>query len=87
MIDAQPLVLAEDCEASGSFYVEFDVLQDGRTSAIKAPAGPQCVQRALTDWVRSFRYAPRPSGGQGAGAATAATTAIEWMLVAARKGT
>jgi hypothetical protein len=77
LIDSQPLVLAEDCNASGSFIVEFNVLRNGRTDQIRAPAAPACVQQAMTAWVASFRYAPPP---------TETTGSIEWMLVSARKG-
>lgn len=78
LIRSQPLVLAEDCNASGSFFVEFSVLSDGRTGNIQAPQGPACVQQALTAWVSSFRYAP-PGRDTPAG--------MEWMLVTAAKGT
>ncbi|WP_129781658.1 YajG family lipoprotein [Peristeroidobacter soli] len=77
LLQAQPLTVADNCEASGSYFVEFTVTSDGRTGDIQAPAGPACVQEALTAWVSSFRYeAPGqeiPSG-------------VEWMMVTARKG-
>ena len=78
LVQSQPLVLAPDCEATGSFFVEFSVLSDGRTDRIQAPEGPACVQQALTAWVSSFRYAP-PGRDTPAG--------VEWMLVTAPKGT
>lgn len=78
LVQAQPLVLAPDCQASGSFFVEFSVLSDGRTGRIQAPDGPTCVQQALTAWVSSFRYSPP-------GQVTAA--GVEWMMVTASKGT
>jgi hypothetical protein len=37
LIQSQPLVLAQDCRANGSFFVEFSVLSDGRTGRIQAP--------------------------------------------------
>jgi hypothetical protein len=77
LIDSQPLVLAADCDASGSFVVEFKVLPNGRTDQIRAPAAPACVQQAMSAWVGSFRYAPPPTG---------TTASIEWMLVSARRG-
>lgn len=87
LLEAQPLVLADDCVASGSFRVEFEVLTDGRTGAIKPPPAPECVQRALTAWVGSFRYAPLASAGTAPSSSAAGVpTAIEWMLVTARKG-
>lgn len=77
ILQSEPLKLADNCEASGSYFVEFTVLSDGRTDDIKADSGPACLQQALTAWVSSFRYeAPGqeiPSG-------------VEWMMVAARKG-
>lgn len=78
MLGAQPLKVAENCEVSGSFFVEFTVLSDGRTSEIQAPPGPACMQQALTAWVSTFRYSP--PGRQ-------TPTGIEWMMVTARKGT
>lgn len=78
ILEAKPLTLAENCEATGSFFVEFTVLSDGRTGEIQAPPGPACVQQALTAWVSTFRYSP-PGEQTPAG--------IEWMMVTARKGT
>lgn len=78
LVQAQPLVLAPDCQASGSFFVEFSVLSDGRTGRIQAPEGPTCVQQALTAWVSSFRYSP-PGADTPAG--------VEWLMVTAPKGT
>lgn len=78
LIQSRPLVLAPGCSASGSFFVEFSVLSDGRTANIHAPEGPACVQQALTAWVSSFRYvAPGRDTSHG----------LEWMLVTASKGT
>lgn len=77
ILQSAPLKMADDCQASGSYFVEFTVASDGRTGDIQAPPGPACVQEALTAWVGSFRYeAPGqkiPSG-------------VEWMMVMARKG-
>ena len=78
LLQSQPLVLAPDCQASGSFFVEFSVLSDGRTGRIQAPEGPTCVQQALTAWVSTFRYSPT---GQDMPAG------VEWMMVTATKGT
>jgi len=78
LIDSQPLVMTADCTPSGSYYVGFTVLRDGRTDNIRAPHGPVCVQQALTSWVSSFRYLP-PGQEMLVG--------IEWMMVAARNGT
>lgn len=78
LVESQSLVLAADCNASGSYFVAFTVLRDGRTGEIQAPQGPACVQQALTAWVSTFRYA---SPGQ------ATPMGMEWMMVTARKGT
>jgi len=78
LIESQPLVVAADCPASGSFFVEFKVLSNGRTGEIQAPPGPACVQQALTAWVSTFRYSPP---GQET------PTGVEWLMVTARKGT
>lgn len=77
LLESQPLTLAEDCEANGSFFVEFTVLSDGRTANIQAPQGPACVQQALNAWVSTFRYAP-PGQQVPAG--------VEWMMVTGRRG-
>ena len=77
LLESKPLVIADDCNASGSYFVGFTVLADGRTGRIQAPSAPACVQQALTTWVSSFRYSP-PGGEVGSG--------IEWMLVSASKG-
>lgn len=77
LLEAQPLTMAEDCEASGSYFVEFTVLSDGRTGNVQAPAGPACMQQALTAWVGTFRYAP-PGQQTPAG--------VEWMIVTGRRG-
>ena len=78
LVESQPLALAADCDASGSYFVAFTVLRDGRTGEIQAPQGPACVQQALTAWVSTFRYA---SPGQET------PMGMEWMMVTARKGT
>jgi hypothetical protein len=77
LLEAKPLVIADDCSASGSYFIGFTVLADGRTGRIRAPSAPACVQQALTAWVSSFRYSP-PGAEVGSG--------IEWMLVSASKG-
>lgn len=77
LLAATPLAVAEGCEASGSYFVEFTVLSDGSTGNIQAPPGPACMQQALTTWVSSFQYAP-PGQQTPAG--------VEWMMVTARRG-
>ena len=76
LIDAAPLALTEGCTVSGSLFVEFTVLTSGRTNDLKLPPVPPCVRDALTAWVGSFRYAPPASDTR---------SAVEWMLVTARK--
>jgi hypothetical protein len=78
LMQSQPLAIAADCNASGSFFVEFTVLSDGSTGDIRAAQGPACVQQALSAWVSSFRYLP-PGRETSAG--------LEWMMVTASKGT
>lgn len=77
LLQSQPLTVADNCEASGSYFVEFTVLSDGRTDDIQARSGPACVQQALAAWVSSFRY---QAPGQ------AIPSGVEWMMVSARKG-
>jgi hypothetical protein len=77
LLDSQPLVLADNCVADGSVFVEFTVRVDGRTDDLKLPVAPTCVREALSAWVSSFRYSPP-------GAET--STGLEWLLVSARKG-
>jgi hypothetical protein len=77
LLESKPLVVADDCAASGSYFVGFTVLRDGRTGRIEAPSAPVCVQQALTTWVSSFRYAPP---------AAEVPFGVEWMLVTARRG-
>jgi hypothetical protein len=77
ILQSEPLKLADNCEASGSYFVEFTVMSDGRTDDIKTASGPACLQQALTAWVSSFRY---EAPGQ------AIPSGVEWMMVTARKG-
>lgn len=77
ILQSEPLKVPDNCEASGSHFVEFTVMSDGRTHDIKAGSGPACLQAALTAWVSSFRY---EAPGQDI------PTAVEWMMVTAHKG-
>ena len=77
LMESQPLVLAPDCEASGSVSVEFTVRMDGTTDGLKLSPAPECVREALTAWVSSFRYLPPASD---------IPTGVEWLLVSARRG-
>jgi len=74
LVAATELQLPSDCVASGSFVVNFTVTANGDTADIRVPAGPLCVQQALTAWVQALRFEP-PS--------VATPTAIEWMMVTA----
>lgn len=78
LLQAAPLELPPTCSASGSFYVAFTVDGAGRTGDIRVSDAPPCIQEALTAWVESFRYQPpgRP-----------VPAAIEWLMVAAPRGT
>jgi hypothetical protein len=77
ILQSEPLKVPDGCEASGSYFVEFTVLSDGRTDDIKPSSGPACIQQALTAWVSSFRY---EAPGQ------AVPSGVEWMMVTAPKG-
>lgn len=77
LLASDPLRLPDDCVASGSFIVEFDVDASGRTGNIQPPRADACVQSALTAWVASFRYAP-PSRD--------VPMSVEWLMVTAKKG-
>ena len=55
ILQSEPLQVPDDCQASGSYFVEFTVMSDGRTDDIKASSGPPCIQLALAAWVSSFR--------------------------------
>lgn len=76
LTSAAPLQLAADCQSSGSVIVDFKVLADGSTSAIRTPAVPDCLHDALTAWVSSFRYSPPGVTVPGS---------VEWLLVSAKK--
>ena len=77
LLSSEPLRLPDDCVASGSFVVEFDVDTSGRTGNIQPPPADACVQTALTAWVASFRYAPQ--SGE-------IPMSVEWLMVTAKKG-
>lgn len=77
LIAAEPMRLPAGCEAEGSYFVSFTVLEDGRTDAIRTPPGEACVTEALSAWVASFRYAPLARPVQ---------SGVEWMLVPGKRG-
>jgi hypothetical protein len=77
LLEASPLVIPDDCEVSGgSVAVSFTVTTSGEPADIAATA-PPCVRQALLAWVQSFRYAPP---------AAPTPTAIEWLIVSAKRG-
>src|SRR5688572_18645293 len=77
LISSAPLVVADGCEARGSYVVGFTVTPQGRTSNIKPPEAPVCVREALAKWAASFQFSPPPQPIEGS---------MEWMLVTARRG-
>jgi hypothetical protein len=77
LLEASPLVIPDDCEVSGgSVAVSFTVTTSGEPAEIAATA-PPCVRQALVAWVQSFRYVPP---------AAPTPTAIEWLIVSAKRG-
>ena len=77
LLQTSPLVVPNDCIASGSFVVSYTVATTGRTAAISPPDAPSCIQDALTEWVASFRYDPP---------AKPTPASMEWMMVTAQRG-
>jgi hypothetical protein len=77
LLGSAPFSLPATCNARGSYVVEFTVLEDGRTGAIKTPPGSSCVSEALSAWIASFRYTPQSEP---------VNTSVEWMLVSAERG-
>src|SRR5262245_12467331 len=75
MIRSSEFSLPPSCQASGSVVVAYTVYEDGQTGNIDVPAAPQCVQRALTEWVASFKYSPQSAQ---------VPASIEWLLVEGR---
>ena len=72
-----PLVVADGCEASGSYIIDFTVTTQGRTADIAPPDAPACVREALAAWAASFQFSP-PS--------QPVRSSIEWLLVTAPRG-
>ena|SRR5688572_5035297 len=77
LISSAPLVVADGCEASGSYIVGFTVDPQGRTTNIKPPEAPACVREALAKWAASFQFSPPSQPLEGT---------MEWMLVTAPRG-
>jgi hypothetical protein len=76
VLESAALTLPANCHASGSYVVEFKVLENGRTGSIQPANAPACVNQALTAWIASFRYAPQPEP---------VASSVEWMLVQRKK--
>ena len=77
LVSSAPLVVADGCEASGSYVVGFTVTPQGRTTNIKPHEAPACVREALAKWAASFQFSPPPQPVEGS---------MEWMLVTAPRG-
>jgi hypothetical protein len=77
LISSAPLVVADGCDARGSYVVGFTVTPQGRTTNIEAPEAPACVREALASWAASFQFSPPQQPVRGS---------MEWMLVTASRG-
>lgn len=79
LIQSGPVVLPADCvPGRGVVYrTAFLVQPDGSVAQIAAQSGTGCVQRALLDWVATFRYRP---------VAEVTPTVVDWMAVTASRG-
>ena len=77
LIASAPVVLAEGCEANGSYIVGFTITAQGRTTNITPPEAPACVREALAAWAASFQFSPPHQPVQ---------SSMEWMLVTASRG-
>jgi hypothetical protein len=78
LLSAGALDLPMDCAAvPGAVYrAEYVVGEDGDVERVTRAGGPPCVRSALSEWVRTFHYAPRPAP---------ASSVIDWMITVARK--
>jgi hypothetical protein len=76
LVQSNAVELAPECVPTASMQVSFTVERSGETSNIQPSSGPACVQAALADWVRSFRYSP---------IAASTTGSVEWLLVTAKR--
>lgn len=78
LLSAGDFELSRDCAAvPGTVYrTDFVVTEAGVVERVAAAEGPACVQAALSQWVRTFRYAP---------GSTPARSAIDWMVTVARQ--
>jgi hypothetical protein len=72
LLSAGQLDLPAGCEARGSVYVSYTVLENGTAANIAPENAPACVQQAVTAWIASFRYSPQTM---------AVPLALEWLVV------
>jgi hypothetical protein len=74
LISAEPLAIPDDCAIhSGTIYrTSYLVQRDGRVADVAADPAPACLQRALTQWISAFQYAPPGEP---------VATVIDWMGV------
>jgi hypothetical protein len=72
------LRLPQDCApVPGAVYrAEYVVGEGGGVEGVVSSDGPPCVQAALSQWVRTFRYAP---------GSAPASSVIDWMITVAQR--
>ena len=60
LISAEPLQIPRDCPIPDDkvYRTHFEVSQDGRVSNVVSDADIRCLNKALSDWVGTFRYEP-----------------------------
>lgn len=78
LLSAGALALPADCPAvPGAVYrAEYRVGTSGAVEQVTQAEGPMCLQAALGDWVRTFRYAPSRAP---------ASTTLDWMIIVENK--
>jgi hypothetical protein len=79
LLSAAAFELPTDCEpATGTVYrTNYVVGTDGRVADAASPAGDGCVERALREWVTTFRYEPIDAS---------MPAVIDWIAVTASRG-
>src|SRR5688500_9740906 len=86
LMESPPLVLAPGCEPlvrapgwreSGRVVGQFTARTDGTPDGLESSPAPESVREPLTAWLTSFRSLPP---------AADIPTGVEWLLVAARRG-
>jgi hypothetical protein len=78
LLSAGQLDLPRDCDpVPGEVYrTEYVVDAAGSVERVARADGPPCVQAALSQWVRTFRYQP---------GSAPTDSVIDWMVTVARK--